>query len=134
MGGSKRLSVVVHVNFISVSHGFPSGHEYAEDNLLFAAEVEPRNAARENKSQWVLLQRAQKLCTVRMIYGLCYASIARHPREDSCGPAPGKKALSPAFTALFSRALTLKSHLRCSLQQSKGSLLSEVPIQNLDEF
>ncbi|KAF3842953.1 hypothetical protein F7725_001802 [Dissostichus mawsoni] len=39
------------------------GHEYAEDNLLFAAEVEPRNAARENKSQWVLLQRAQKLCT-----------------------------------------------------------------------
>ncbi|XP_010795269.1 probable hydrolase PNKD [Notothenia coriiceps] len=39
------------------------GHEYAEDNLLFAAEVEPRNAARENKSQWVLLQRAEKLCT-----------------------------------------------------------------------
>ncbi|XP_049905757.1 probable hydrolase PNKD [Epinephelus moara] len=39
------------------------GHEYAEDNLLFAAEVEPRNAARENKYQWVLLQRGQKLCT-----------------------------------------------------------------------
>ncbi|XP_031714085.1 putative hydrolase PNKD [Anarrhichthys ocellatus] len=39
------------------------GHEYAEDNLLFAAEVEPRNAARENKSQWVLQQRGQKLCT-----------------------------------------------------------------------
>ncbi|XP_040005041.1 probable hydrolase PNKD isoform X2 [Xiphias gladius] len=39
------------------------GHEYAEDNLLFAAEVEPRNAARENKYQWVLQQRGQKLCT-----------------------------------------------------------------------
>ncbi|XP_068429294.1 probable hydrolase PNKD [Clinocottus analis] len=39
------------------------GHEYAEDNLLFAAELEPRNAARENKSQWVLQQRGQKLCT-----------------------------------------------------------------------
>ncbi|XP_041663463.1 probable hydrolase PNKD isoform X2 [Cheilinus undulatus] len=42
------------------------GHEYAEDNLLFAAEVEPRNVARENKYQWVLQQRSQKLCTVRM--------------------------------------------------------------------
>uniref|UniRef100_A0A667ZLX7 PNKD metallo-beta-lactamase domain containing n=1 Tax=Myripristis murdjan TaxID=586833 RepID=A0A667ZLX7_9TELE len=39
------------------------GHEYAEDNLLFAAEVEPRNAARENKYQWVLQQRGRKLCT-----------------------------------------------------------------------
>ncbi|XP_077584125.1 putative hydrolase PNKD [Stigmatopora nigra] len=39
------------------------GHEYAMDNLLFAAEVEPRNAARENKYQWVLKQRGQKLCT-----------------------------------------------------------------------
>ncbi|KAF3695040.1 putative hydrolase PNKD [Channa argus] len=39
------------------------GHEYAEDNLLFAAEVEPRNDARENKYQWVLQQRGQKLCT-----------------------------------------------------------------------
>uniref|UniRef100_A0A3Q4ARZ3 Metallo-beta-lactamase domain-containing protein n=1 Tax=Mola mola TaxID=94237 RepID=A0A3Q4ARZ3_MOLML len=37
------------------------GHEYAEDNLLFAAEVEPRNAARETKYQWVLQQRCQKL-------------------------------------------------------------------------
>ncbi|XP_064801014.1 probable hydrolase PNKD [Oncorhynchus masou masou] len=39
------------------------GHEYAEDNLMFAAEVEPHNAARENKYQWVLQQRGQKLCT-----------------------------------------------------------------------
>nr|XP_057938849.1 probable hydrolase PNKD isoform X2 [Doryrhamphus excisus] len=39
------------------------GHEYAEDNLLFAAEVEPHNAVRENKYQWVLQQRGQKLCT-----------------------------------------------------------------------
>ncbi|TWW80594.1 probable hydrolase PNKD [Takifugu flavidus] len=39
------------------------GHEYAEDNLLFAAEVEPHNTVRENKYQWVLLQRGQKLCT-----------------------------------------------------------------------
>lgn len=39
------------------------GHEYAEDNLLFAAEVEPGNAAREHKQQWVQQQRGQKLCT-----------------------------------------------------------------------
>ncbi|XP_057707839.1 probable hydrolase PNKD [Corythoichthys intestinalis] len=39
------------------------GHEYAMDNLLFAAEVEPRNAAREDKYQWVLKQRGQKQCT-----------------------------------------------------------------------
>ncbi|KAG9340803.1 hypothetical protein AGOR_G00071380 [Albula goreensis] len=39
------------------------GHEYAMDNLMFAAEVEPNNTARENKFQWVLQQRAQKLCT-----------------------------------------------------------------------
>ncbi|XP_051937475.1 probable hydrolase PNKD [Hippocampus zosterae] len=39
------------------------GHEYAMDNLLFAAEVEPRNAAMENKYQWVLQQRGQKRCT-----------------------------------------------------------------------
>ncbi|CAJ1071305.1 probable hydrolase PNKD [Xyrichtys novacula] len=39
------------------------GHEYAEDNLLFAAEVEPCNTVRENKYQWVLQQRSQKLCT-----------------------------------------------------------------------
>ncbi|KAJ8012858.1 hypothetical protein DPEC_G00047240 [Dallia pectoralis] len=39
------------------------GHEYAEENLMFAAEVEPCNAARENKYEWVLQQRGQKLCT-----------------------------------------------------------------------
>ncbi|KAJ8255275.1 hypothetical protein GJAV_G00203040 [Gymnothorax javanicus] len=39
------------------------GHEYAEDNLMFAAEVEPNNTARENKFLWVLQQRVQKLCT-----------------------------------------------------------------------
>lgn len=41
------------------------GHEYAEDNLLFATEVEPGNVAREQKLQWVLQQRGQRLCTVR---------------------------------------------------------------------
>ncbi|XP_068615096.1 probable hydrolase PNKD [Brachionichthys hirsutus] len=39
------------------------GHEYAEENLLFAAQVEPRNATRENKYQWVMQQRGQKLST-----------------------------------------------------------------------
>ncbi|XP_028833718.1 putative hydrolase PNKD [Denticeps clupeoides] len=39
------------------------GHEYAEDNLLFAADVEPGNVAREQKLQWVLQQRSQRLCT-----------------------------------------------------------------------
>ncbi|KAG7466944.1 hypothetical protein MATL_G00147780 [Megalops atlanticus] len=39
------------------------GHEYAEESLMFAAVVEPNNAARENKFQWVLQQRSQNLCT-----------------------------------------------------------------------
>ncbi|XP_042562178.1 probable hydrolase PNKD [Clupea harengus] len=39
------------------------GHEYAEDNLLFAAELEPTNTTREQKLQWVLQQRGQRLCT-----------------------------------------------------------------------
>ncbi|XP_074551816.1 putative hydrolase PNKD isoform X2 [Halichoeres trimaculatus] len=39
------------------------GHEYAVDNLLFAAEVEPCNTAREKKYEWVLQQRSRKLCT-----------------------------------------------------------------------
>lgn len=39
------------------------GHEYAEDNLLFAAEVEPRNTARDTKYQWVVQQRGLKMCT-----------------------------------------------------------------------
>lgn len=43
------------------------GHEYAEDNLLFAAEVEPGNVAREQKLQWVLQQRGQRLCTVSLL-------------------------------------------------------------------
>lgn len=43
-----------------------TGHEYAEDNLLFAAELEPTNTTREQKLQWVLQQRGQRLCTVRV--------------------------------------------------------------------
>lgn len=43
---------------------FVLGHEYAEDNLLFAAEVEPGNVACEQKLQWVLQRRGQRLCTV----------------------------------------------------------------------
>ncbi|XP_059427420.1 LOW QUALITY PROTEIN: probable hydrolase PNKD [Carassius carassius] len=39
------------------------GHEYAEDNLLFAVEVEPCNLVRDHKLQWVLQQRGQRLCT-----------------------------------------------------------------------
>jgi len=46
---------------------FFSGHEYAEDNLLFAAEVDPCNVVREQKLQWVQQQRSQRLCTVRKI-------------------------------------------------------------------
>lgn len=125
-----------------MSTGYPSGHEYAEDNLLFAAEVEPRNAARENKYQWVLQQRGQKLCTVRMIHHHCWASLACHPRRDSRCPAPGKMGLSPAHSVLVVSAQMLSlpllpgsqifiSETVCS--KAKGSPL-EVPIQNLDEF
>lgn len=101
MSGSGRMSPLYAAQkstsaFIALIFSFcfcvpvSSGHEYAEDNLLFAAEVEPRNLARENKCQWVLQQRGQKLCTVRMIYGHCYASAAHPPRKDLCCPASGK--------------------------------------------
>lgn len=70
--------------------GCPSGHEYAEDNLLFAAEVEPHNTVRENKYQWVLLQRGQKLCTVRMT--LCSASFVHNVRLGSSCPEPACSA------------------------------------------
>ncbi|MGH0152800.1 UNVERIFIED_CONTAM: hypothetical protein FKN15_069327, partial [Acipenser sinensis] len=39
------------------------GHEYAEDNLMFAAEVEPNNTAQKNKFQQVLQQREGNMCT-----------------------------------------------------------------------
>ncbi|XP_062853747.1 probable hydrolase PNKD [Trichomycterus rosablanca] len=39
------------------------GHEYAEDNLMFAVELEPGNMAQDRKLQWVLQQRGQRLCT-----------------------------------------------------------------------
>lgn len=69
--------------------GWLSGHEYAEDNLLFAAEVEPRNTVRENKYQWVLLQRGQKLCTVRMRLCSSFHSL----RRGSC-------CLEPAYVCV----------------------------------
>lgn len=76
----------------------------------------------------------------KMIYGHCYASVARRSREDSCCPAPRKKGLSPASSvcavsaqALLFQALTVPvSSVWYSLQQSEGALLSEGPIQNLD--
>ncbi|XP_067843100.1 probable hydrolase PNKD isoform X2 [Heptranchias perlo] len=39
------------------------GHEYAQDNLMFAASVEPDNPAIFNKLDWVLHQRHEKRCT-----------------------------------------------------------------------
>uniref|UniRef100_A0A672M7R0 Probable hydrolase PNKD n=1 Tax=Sinocyclocheilus grahami TaxID=75366 RepID=A0A672M7R0_SINGR len=39
------------------------GHEYAKDNLVFAAEVEPCNVVQKQKLLWVLQQRGQRLCT-----------------------------------------------------------------------
>ncbi|XP_044160170.1 probable hydrolase PNKD [Bufo gargarizans] len=39
------------------------GHEYAADNLMFAAVVEPDNAVRDKKFQWVVQQRLEKKCT-----------------------------------------------------------------------
>lgn len=80
-------SVGMGVIFFCLLAGCLSGHEYAEDNLLFAAEVEPRNTVRENKYQWVLLQRGQKHCTVRMI--LC--SSFHNLRLGYC-------CLKPAYT------------------------------------
>uniref|UniRef100_A0A8C5N0W5 Ciliosis associated TTC17 interacting protein n=1 Tax=Leptobrachium leishanense TaxID=445787 RepID=A0A8C5N0W5_9ANUR len=39
------------------------GHEYAADNLTFAAVVEPDNTVRDRKFQWVLQHRLEKKCT-----------------------------------------------------------------------
>ncbi|KAG9463661.1 hypothetical protein GDO78_021342 [Eleutherodactylus coqui] len=39
------------------------GHEYAADNLMFAAVVEPDNGVRDKKYQWVFQQRQDKKCT-----------------------------------------------------------------------
>eukprot|EP00062_Callorhinchus_milii_P023849 gi/632983134/ref/XP_007908496.1/ PREDICTED: probable hydrolase PNKD [Callorhinchus milii] len=39
------------------------GHEYAQDNLLFAASVEPKNVAVFNKLDWVIARRQEKLGT-----------------------------------------------------------------------
>ncbi|OCT61027.1 probable hydrolase PNKD [Xenopus laevis] len=39
------------------------GHEYAADNLTFAAVVEPENAVRDKKCQWVLHRRLEKKST-----------------------------------------------------------------------
>ncbi|KAG8429502.1 hypothetical protein GDO86_019542 [Hymenochirus boettgeri] len=39
------------------------GHEYAADNLKFAAEVEPENNVRDRKYQWVLHRRLEKNST-----------------------------------------------------------------------
>ncbi|XP_078259386.1 putative hydrolase PNKD isoform X4 [Rhinoraja longicauda] len=39
------------------------GHEYAQDNLMFAASVEPNNSAIFTKLEWVLQQRHLNHCT-----------------------------------------------------------------------
>lgn len=87
----RLFSVIIRVwsymlvfTFACMSAGCCSGHEYAEENLLFAAEVEPRNAAREDKYQWVLQRRGQELCTVReRRRAHCYAPPATRPKASS---------------------------------------------------
>ncbi|CAJ0949653.1 unnamed protein product [Ranitomeya imitator] len=41
------------------------GHEYAADNLMFAAAVEPDNTLRDKKIQWVVQQRWRRNARVR---------------------------------------------------------------------
>ncbi|KPP67335.1 hypothetical protein Z043_114087 [Scleropages formosus] len=60
---STMLSSLDTVVSLSDSTLLWPGHEYAEDNLMFAGEVEPGNSARERKFEWVQQQRGQKLCT-----------------------------------------------------------------------
>lgn len=81
----KAWSYMLVFTLACVSAGCCSGHEYAEENLLFAAEVEPRNAAREDKYQWVLQRRGQELCTVRATPLHCYAPPATHPKRAASG-------------------------------------------------
>lgn len=109
-----------------MSPGYHPGHEYAEDNLLFAAEVEPRNATRENKYQWVLQQRGQKLCTVRMMLcpllcSLCNSSKVSSIWEEGlitylqhvCCPWPGARSpLAPFFSRLLELSLII--HTMCN--------------------
>lgn len=65
---------------------FYSGHEYAEDNLLFATEVEPYNVVREQKLQWVLQQRGQRFCTVNKIGSRCICWDLKVKSDLFCFP------------------------------------------------
>lgn len=120
------MGIHVDMMFDCLPAGYPTGHEYAEDNLLFAAEVEPRNTARENKYQWVLQQRGQKLCTVRIIYIAIVMPLKHHPKKDSCCPAPGKKGLSPAYSIRAVNALSARHPLSLSpLPASQSGLMCD---------
>lgn len=92
--------------FACVSTGFHSGHEYAEENLLFAAEVEPRNAAREDKYQWVLQQRGQELCTVRMMLCPLLCSSCNSSKASSIGEGRLITCLQFACCPWLRRSLT----------------------------
>ncbi|KAM9710112.1 putative hydrolase PNKD [Menidia menidia] len=86
------------------------GHEYAEDNLLFAAEVEPRNTIRESKYQWVLQQRGQKLCT-------CPSTIGE------------EKQYNP-----FLRSQSLELHRALGIQQLQDEDWTEFRARVLEEL
>lgn len=127
-----RVVTHVDVGFVSVSPGYHPGHEYAEDNLQFAAEVEPRNAARENKYQCVLQQRGQKLCTVRMMLcpllcSLCNSSKVSSIWEEGlisylqyvCCPWPGARSpLAPFFSRLLELSLIIHTMQRSNIRRS----------------
>ncbi|KAM9803219.1 putative hydrolase PNKD [Syngnathus typhle] len=86
------------------------GHEYATDNLLFATEVEPRNAAMENKYQWVLQQRGLKRCT-------CPSTIGE------------EKAYNP-----FLRTHCTDLHLALGVQQMENEDWTEFRARILEEL
>lgn len=92
--------------FACVSTGFHSGHEYAEENLLFAAEVEPRNTAREDKYQWVLQQRGQELCTVRMMLCPLLCSSCNSSKASGIGEGRLITCLQFACCPWLRRSLT----------------------------
>lgn len=127
----------MHVDFFSFACLCTySGHEYAEENLLFAAEVEPRNAAREDKYQWVLQQRGQELCTVRTVPRTLICSSCNSSEGSSvwewrlitclqfaCCPWLGASLPSPS---ILLQALRAEPHHLYVAQQGEDPILSRV--------
>ncbi|XP_078408795.1 putative hydrolase PNKD isoform X1 [Cetorhinus maximus] len=83
------------------------GHEYAQDNLMFAASVEPNNLAIFNKLDWVLHQRHEKHCTCPSTIGeeKEYNPFLRTHSSDLHDALAIERKLNEDLTSFRSRVL-----------------------------